>query len=219
MKDNILNNTKNVEDNDIKYKFDSLKSKTVNELLTYSKNGDFNKLKQLIEDKAFQGSTLNLALRKVIASTSNIYNPNYIECFKLLLSTNIDLNYKYENNSTILMQITQLQEVKLIKELLKAESKCINQEVNNFHTIEEEEIYEMEHKEKFFCQKDLNNNNFFNYLCNSKDSNFDSSSAFEYIYEEYPFENNRKAKRTVISPLSLIVTLHPKLSPLRRFHM
>ena len=105
MKDNILNNTKNVEDNDIKYKFDSLKSKTVNELLTYSKDGNFNKLKQLIEDKAFQGSTLNLALRKVIANTSNIYNPNYIECFKLLLSTNIDLNYKYENNSTILMQI------------------------------------------------------------------------------------------------------------------
>jgi hypothetical protein len=192
MKDNILNNTKNVEDNDIKYKFDSLKSKTVNELLTYCKDGDFNKLKQLIEDKTFQGSTLNLALRKVIANTSNIYNPNYIECFKLLLSTNIDLNYKYENNSTILMQITQLQEVKLIKELLKAESKCINQEVNKFHTIEEEEIYEMEHKEKFFCQKDLNNNNFFNYLCNSKDSNSDCSNAFEYIYEKYPFENNRK---------------------------
>ena len=194
MKDNILNNTKNFEDSDIKYKLDSPKSKIVNELLKYSKDGNFKQLKQLIEDKAFQGSTLNVALRNVITNTSNIYNPNYIECFKLLLSTNIDLYYKYENNSTILMQITQLEEVRLIKELLDAESKCINQEVNKFHTIEEEEVYEMEHKEKFFRQKDLNNNNFFNYLCNYKESSYESLNAFEYIYEIYPFENNRKAK-------------------------
>ena len=199
MKDNILNNTKNVEDNDIKYKFDGPMSQSVHNLLKYSKDGNYDELKKLIEEKEFQGSTLNLALRNLIVNLGNINNPNYIECFKLLLSTNIDLNYKFENNnSTILMKLTELQDIEYIKELLDAENKYINkyinQEANKFYNIEEEEIYEMEQKEKFFCQKDLNNNNFFNYLCVSKDSHSDNLNAFEYIYENYPFQNNRKVK-------------------------
>ena len=194
MKDNILNNTKNVEDIEINFKFDGPMSQSVKELHIYSKEGKFNKLKKLIKDKEFQGSTLNLALRNLITNTAKICNPNYMESFKLLLSTNIDLNYKFENNKTILMDLIELQEAQYIKEFLDAESKCINQETNKFHTIEEEEIYEMEQKEKFFCQKDLNNNNFFSYLC-SKDSNDDDNlKIFNYIYEIYPFQNNRKVK-------------------------
>ena len=192
MKDNILNNTKNVENIEIKYKFDGPMSNSVYELLIYSKYGNFDKLKQLIEEKEFQGSTLNLALRNLITSITNINNPNYMECFKLLLSTNIDLNYKFENNTTILMQLTEIQEIDFIKEFLDAEGKCINQESNKFHTIEEEESYEMEHKEKFFCQKDLNNNNFLNYFAFSPYT--ENLNCFEYIYGIYPIQNNRKSK-------------------------
>ena len=110
MKDNNLNNTKNVQNNDIIYKSDGQMSQSVKELFKFSKDGNFNSLKQLIEDKEFQGSTLNLALRKLI-TTFNVKKSNYIECFKLLLSTNIDLNYKIpKDNSTILMKLSTMLE-------------------------------------------------------------------------------------------------------------
>ena len=192
MKDNILNNTKNVQNNDILYKSDGQMSQSVKELITYSKNGDFNKLKHLIE-KEFQGSTLNLALRNLIAST-NINKSNYLECFKLLLSTNIDLNYKYpKDNSTILMILSKNLEFVFIKEFLDAQSRRTNQENNKFKTIEEEEKYEIKQKEIFFSQKDSNNNNFFNYLFFPNEIiKKEILMIFKYIYEVYPFENNRK---------------------------
>ena len=106
MKDNNLNNTKNVECSDIYYKPEGQINRSVYELLKSSKEADYNFLKQIIDEKEFQGSTLNLALRNLIKD----YKPekeNYILCLKLLLSTNIDLNYKYpkENNSTLLMMV------------------------------------------------------------------------------------------------------------------
>ena len=198
MKDNILNNTKNVQNNEIIYKSDGQMSKSVIELFKYSKDGNFNKLKQLIEEKEFQGSTLNIALRNLI-NAHNFNESNYIECFKLLLSTNIDLNYKFpKDNSTILMKLSSLLEFDFIKELLDAQSKSINQENNKFQTIEEEEKYEIEQKELFFSQKDSNNNNFFNYLFHSSEINKSAiSTIFDYIYEKYPFENNRKEKISI----------------------
>jgi hypothetical protein len=173
-------------------------SQSVKELINYSKDGNFDDLKQLIEEKEFQGSTLNIALRNLIASSS-IKKSNYLECFKLLLSTNIDLNYKFpKDNSTILMNLSSMLEFELIKELLDAQSKSVNQENNKFQTIEEEEKYEIEQKEIFFSQKDSNNNNFFNYLFGSSDLNkSDILKLFKYIYEEYPFENNRKEEISI----------------------
>ena len=119
MKENNLYNTKNVDNVDIKYKPEGQLNKQVKDLLIKSKEGNFNDLKKLIE-KEFQGSTLNLAARNVI----NEYKPdrlNYIDCLKLLLSTNIDLNYKYQNdkNSTILMDVMNKMEEKLIKVFLE----------------------------------------------------------------------------------------------------
>ena len=193
MKDNILNNTKNVQNNDIIYKSDGQMSQLVKELYNYSRDGNFDKLKQLIEKNEFQGSTLNIALRNLIASI-NINNSNYLECFKLLLSTNIDLNYKFpKDNSTILMNLSSMLEFELIKELLDAQSKSVNQENNKFQTIEEEEKYEIEQKKIFFSQKDSNNNNFFNYFFRHHEINKSAIlMIFKYIYEVYPFENNRK---------------------------
>ena len=193
MKDNILNNTKNVQNNDIIYKSDGQMSQLVKELYNYSRDGNFDKLKQLIEKNEFQGSTLNIALRNLIASI-NINNSNYLECFKLLLSTNIDLNYKFpKDNSTILMNLSSMLEFELIKELLDAQSKSVNQENNKFQTIEEEEKYEIEQKKIFFSQKDSNNNNFFNYFFHHYEINKSAIlMIFKYIYEVYPFENNRK---------------------------
>ena len=66
MKDNNLNNTKNDEYNDLFYKPEGQITKSVYELLKNSKDGNFNDLKQLIDEKEFQGSTLNLTLRNLI---------------------------------------------------------------------------------------------------------------------------------------------------------
>ncbi len=119
MKDNNLNNTKNVDNIDILYKPEGQINKQVYELLKNSKEGNYNNLKKLIE-KEFQGSTLNLALRNIIKEFKS-EKTNYIECLKLLLTTNIDLNYKYqkENNNTILMMVFNKYEPILMKEFLE----------------------------------------------------------------------------------------------------
>ena len=157
MKDNNLNNSKNVDINDIKYKPEGQMTQPVYQLLRNSQNGDFFKLKQLIDEKEldFQGSTLNLALRNLIYSYKP-NNPNYFQCFKFLLSKNVDLNYKClkDNNSTILMKLMKLGEIELIKEFLEDEYIHINAENNIFHTKEEEIEYEITQKEILFTQKD-----------------------------------------------------------------
>ena len=121
MKDNNLNNTKNDEYNDLFYKPEGQITKSVYELLKNSKDGNFNDLKQLIDEKEFQGSTLNLALRNLIKGFKEQKKTAYIECFKLLLSTNIDLNYKYakKNNKTILMMIFRKIDIELMKILIE----------------------------------------------------------------------------------------------------
>ena len=192
MKDNNLNNTKNVECSDICYKPEGQINRSVYELLKSSKEADYNFLKQIIDEKEFQGSTLNLALRNLIKD----YKPekeNYILCLKLLLSTNIDLNYKYpkENNSTLLMMVFKKFELYLMKDFLENLDIKLNTINNNYLSDEEKEEYEMKEKQRFFSQKDSNNNNFMHLFDISFDKN-ELLNIFEYIYDEYPYYNNPK---------------------------
>ena len=204
MKDNISNNSKNVDNNDIICKPDGQMTLPVYELLKNSQDGDFNKLKQLIDEKEmdFQGSTLNLALRNLIFGFKP-NKPNYLKCFKFLLTKNIDLNYKYskDNNSTILMRLIRLGEIILLKELLENEYIHTNTENIIFHSKEEEIEYEITQKEILFTQKDANNNNFFHYLLhtNINFNKIESINLFEYIYNEYPFNNinNEKTSKKI----------------------
>ena len=162
MKENNLNNTKNVDNIDILYKPEGRMTGQVHELLKNSKEGNFNNLKKLIE-KEFQGSTLNLALRNIIYEFKQ-EKTNYIDCLKLLLTTNIDLNYKYqkENNSTILMMIFKKSDnflMKLFLENLNIKKNSIYD--NNNLSNKEKEEYEIKELINFFTQKDSYNNNFF----------------------------------------------------------
>ena len=162
-------------------------------ILITSRDGNYNNLKELLEEKEFQGSTLNLALRNLIKEYKS-EKTNYIQCLKLLLSTNIDLNYEYkkENNKTILMMVFQKFEPILIKEFLQNLQLKKNSINNNYLSNEEKEEYEIIEKENFFSQKDSKNNNFMH----SFDISFDKNillNIFEYIYDIYPFYNNPKS--------------------------
>ena len=192
MKDNNLNNTKNVEYIDIYYKPEGQITKSVYELFKNSKEGDYNSLKQLLDEKEFQGSTLNLALRNLIKDYKP-EKPNYFLCLKLLLSTNIDLNYKFqkEKNNTILMMVFQKLEVYLIKDFLENLDIKFNSINNNYLSNEEKEKYELKELELIFTQKDSNNNNFMYLFDMSVDTN-ELLNIFEYIYDKYPFHNNQK---------------------------
>ena len=200
MKDNILNNSKNVGSNDIKYKPDGQMTKPVYDLMKNSRDGDFNKLKQLIDEKEldFQGSTLNLALRNLLSSFL-VKKPNYFQCFKFLLSNNIDLNYKcpIDNNCTIFMKLAEMRLLILIKELLEGEYILKNAENNIFHKKEEEIEFEMTQKEIFFNQKDSNNNNFFHYLSYAAFNGANTIQVFNYLYYEYPFAKNEKNPKKI----------------------
>ena len=183
MKDNNLNISKNVENIDIYYKPEGQMTKPVYELLKDSKEGDYNSLKQLLDEKEFQESTLNLAFRNLIKELK-IEKQNYFKCLKLLLTTNIDLNYKYvkENNNTILMMVFKKFEYVLIKEFLENIHFKKNDNYLNNAKMEEDEIKEIE---KFFSQKDANNCNFF-HLIDINCDKIELLNIFEYIYNKYP---------------------------------
>ena len=190
MRDNNLNNSKNVDYIDIYYKPEGQITKSVYELLKNSKEGDYNNLKKLIDEKEFQGSTLNLAFRNLIKDYKQ-EKPNYLQCLKLLLSTNIDLNYKFQkdNNSTILMVVFKKFELYLMKDFLENLHIKINSVNNNYLSNEEKEELEKKKKKIFFSQKDSNNNNFMHLFDISFDKN-ELLNIFEYIYDIYPYHSN-----------------------------
>ena len=190
MRDNNLNNSKNVDYIDIYYKPEGQITKSVYELLKNSKEGDYNNLKKLIDEKEFQGSTLNLAFRNLIKDYKQ-EKPNYLQCLKLLLSTNIDLNYKFQkdNNSTILMVVFKKFELYLMKDFLENLHIKINSVNNNYLSNEEKEELEIKEQKIFFSQKDSNNNNFMHLFDISFDKN-ELLNIFEYIYDIYPYHSN-----------------------------
>ena len=193
----IGNNSKNTKYSDscvIIYKPDSQMTKSVVDLLKFSLHGDYPNLKELLDEKDFLDSTLNLALRNLLSNYFNFNDENYLNSYRYLLSTNIDLNFKYakDNYSTILMKVTHAGQLILMKELLESfYNKIKNGEnINNFQKPEEEKEYFLIQQEIFFSQKDKNNSNFLHYMIHF--NKCENSEIFEYLYEEYPFEKNRE---------------------------
>ena len=193
MTENNQKNTKYPDIHDIIYKPDNQITKSVADLLTFSQKGDYPNLKELLDEKDFLGSTLNLALRNLLSNYFNFNDPNYLNSYKYLLSSNIDLNFKFakDNYSTILMKVSKAGQLILMKELLESfEDKIKNREnINNFETTEEEKQYFLIQQEIFFSQKDKNNSNFLHYMIHF--NKCENAEIFEYLYEEYPFEKNR----------------------------
>ena len=187
MKENNVNN-KNVENCEIIYRPEGQMKKSVSDLLKNSKEGNFNKLKELIDEQEFQGSTLNLALRNLIQDFK--LTNNYIQCLELLLSTNIDLFYQYpqEDNNTVLMAIFEKNQLVLMKkffENLKIKT------ANNNHLSNEDKIkLEMLEIKNLFCQKDSNNNNIIHYITKKVEDKVEFLKIIEYLYDIYPHQNN-----------------------------
>ena len=188
MKENNVNN-KNVENCEIIYKPEGQMKKSVCELLRNSKEGNFNNLKKLIDEQEFQGSTLNLALRNLIQDFK--LTTDYIECLKLLLSTNIDLFYQYpqEDNSTVLMAILKKNEYILMKEFL--ENLKLRSANSNHLSNEDKNKLEMLEIKNLFCQKDINNNNIIYYFIKGVEDKKQFLKNIEYLYDTYPHQNDK----------------------------
>ena len=188
MKENNVNN-KNVENCEITYKPEGQMKKSVYELLRNSKEGNFNDLKKLIDEQEFQGSTLNLALRNLIQD----FKPqtNYIQCLKLLLSTNIDLFYQYpqEDNNTVLMSIMKKNNIILMKEFL--ENLKLKPANSNHLSYEDKIKLEMIELKNLFCQKDKNNNNIMHYSIKFAENIKQFLEYLEYLYDIYPHQNEK----------------------------
>ena len=192
----IENNPKNInysDSNDILYKPDNQIKKSVSDLLLFSLSGDYPNLKELLDEKDFLGSTMNLALRNLLSNNFNNNDPNFLNCYKYLLKSNIDLNYKFtkDNNSTILMKVSKTGQLILMKELLESfNAQLKNMEnMNKFQKPEEEKEYLLIQNEIFLTQKDNNNSNFLHYMKHF--NKCENQEIFEYLYEEYPFEQKR----------------------------
>ena len=192
----IENNPKNInysDSNDILYKPDNQIKKSVSDLLLFSLSGDYPNLKELLDEKDFLGSTMNLALRNLLSNNFNNNDPNFLNCYKYLLKSNIDLNYKFtkDNNSTILMKVSKTGQLILMKELLESfNAQLKNMEnMNKFQTPKEEKEYLLIQNEIFLTQKDNNNSNFLHYMKHF--NKCENQEIFEYLYEEYPFEQKR----------------------------
>ena len=194
MIENNSKNTKYSDTSDILYKPDNQITKSVADLLRYSQKGDFIDLKELLDEKDFLGSTINLALRNLLSNYFNFNDPNYLNAYKYLLSTNIDLNYKFskDNNSTILMKVAKAGQLILMKELLESFNDQIKnrENINKFQNEDEENEYFLIQQEIFFSQKDRNNNNFLHHMIHF--NKCENAEIFEYLYEEYPFEKKRE---------------------------
>ena len=190
------NNSKNIKQSqsyDIIYRPDNQITKSVADLLTFSLNGDYPNLKELLDEKDFLGSTMNLALRNLLSNNFNYNDPNYLNCYKYILNSNIDLNFKFtkDNNSTILMKVSKAGQLILMKELLQSFNEQLHniENLNKYNTPEEEKEYFLIQNEIFFSQKDINNSNFLHYMTHF--NKCENQEIFEYLYEEYPFEENK----------------------------
>ena len=73
---------KKLDYTDIIYKPDGQLTRPVLDLLLFSLKGDYTNLKELLEEKEFQDSTLNLALRNLLSRYLNFNNPEYFQAYK-----------------------------------------------------------------------------------------------------------------------------------------
>ena len=152
-------------------------------LLLSSQNRDYNSLSQLIKKNVnFNSSILSCALANLIQQYKT--DASFNKCFELLLSTNLDINYKLadNNNKTILMTIMCKKEFNLIKIFLEEISNKLNSNKNMPN--DELEKYKISKIKEIFSQKDNSGNNVF-HLFDSLDK-IELYRIFTYVYDTFP---------------------------------
>ena len=181
--------SKNVEFIVTFYKPEGNITKQDYELLISSQKRDFNSLTQLFNKTEFKSPILNCALANLIENFKN--DETFEQCFKLLLSKNINFNYKYsqESNKTILMMILSK---KNYFNLLKKFLENINARINSIKILptDKMEEYQISEIKKIFSNKDSFGNNF-SHLFAIPDK-VELFNIFSLIYYKFPFMGDRK---------------------------
>ena len=144
------------------------------ELLDCSQNGDFNSLTQLITKREYKSEILNCALANMIQNFKQ--DESFYNCFKLLLSTNINFNYKFsqEQNKTLLMKVISKNDIKLLQIFLES---IINKiKAIKILPSDKMEEYQISEIKKIFSQTDNFGNNFSHLF-----TSFDKKELFKYF--------------------------------------
>ena len=188
MKENYQYNSKNVEIKDKIILPEVQMSKQDLELIASSAKRVFTNLNQLLSKTEFKSTILIFALYNLIKYYK--HEESFYKCLKLLLHTNLDLNYKFsfENNKTIFMIILE----KNISSLFQIFLENINIKINSIKILppDKKDEYQISEFKKFFSQKDNNNNNF-SHLFQPYDKK-ELYQIFLFLYEKFPFLNNQK---------------------------
>ena len=167
MKENYQYNSKNVEKKDKIILPEVQMTKQDLELIASSAKSVFTNLNQLLSKTEFKSTILIFALYNLIKYYK--HEESFYKCLKLLLHTNLDLNYKFsfENNKTIFMIILE----KNISSLFQIFLENINIKINSIKILppDKKDEYQISEYKKFFSQKDNNNNNFSHLFQSSSD--------------------------------------------------
>ena len=188
MKDNNLYISKNVENKGKIILPEVQLTKQDVELVMYSAKRDFTNLNQLLSKTEFKSDILIFALYNLINRYKN--EDSFYQCLKILLQTNLDLNYKFnfENNKTIFLIILQKNIFILFQKFLES----INQKINSIKIMppDKKDEYIISEFKKFFSQKDNNNNNF-SHIMETYDKK-ELYQIFTFLYDKFPFLKNQK---------------------------
>ena len=144
------------------------------ELLECSQNSDFNFLAQLITKREYKSEILTYALANMIQTFKQ--DESFYKCFKLLLSTNINFNYKFsqEQNKTLLMKAILKNDIRLLQIFLES---IINKiKAIKILPSDKMEEYQISEIKKIFSQKDNFGNNFSHLF-----TSFDKKELFKYF--------------------------------------
>ena len=153
------------------------------DLLLLSQKGDFNSISQLLNKTEFKSPILNYAIVNLVQNYKR--NDSFIKCFKLLLSKDINFNYKFtqKSNKTLLMIILEKEEFILFKLFLES----INDRINSIKILPDDKMeeYQISEIKKIFSYKDDFGNNF-SHLFETID-NVELIQIFSYLYYKFPF--------------------------------
>ena len=179
--------SKNVEFFVIFYKPEEQITNQDYDLLLFSQKVDFNSISQLLNKTEFKSPILNCAIANLVQNFK--INDSFINCFKLLLSKDINFNYKFtqKSNKTLLMIIFEKGEFILIQILLES----INSRINSIKILPDDKMeeYQISEIKKIFSHKDDFGNNF-THLFGTKDKVEDKVELikiFNYLYFQFPF--------------------------------
>ena len=153
------------------------------DLLLLSQKGDFNSISQLLNKTEFKSPILNYAIVNLVQNYKR--NDSFIKCFKLLLSKDINYNYKFaqKSNKTLLMIILEKEEFILFKLFLES----INDRINSIKILPDDKMeeYQISEIKKIFSYKDDFGNNF-SHLFDTIDK-AELIQNFSFLYYKFPF--------------------------------